>query len=79
MSEGEEALRLLGIGQTVNERNDHVVPDEAARAHHLDLSLADGTLEGEEHRFLGELGSDLKLKAATVQQILDVVVVRRQL
>ena len=45
----------------------------------VDLLLADGKLEGKERRFLRELGSDLKLKPETVQQILDVVVVKNQL
>jgi tellurite resistance protein len=45
----------------------------------VDLLLADGKLEGKERRFLRELGSDLKLKPETVQQILDVVVIKNQL
>lgn len=128
----DEALIALFIGGM--NANDHVAPDEAARAHHLiwstrrfrrksgetvgrliedmrsfvgesdarvvvtraakaiparlcssafavlvDLLLADGKLEGKERRFLRELGSDLKLKPETVQQILDVVVVKNQL
>jgi len=45
----------------------------------VDLSLADGKLEGKERRFLRELGSDLKLKRETVEQILDILVVKNQL
>jgi len=45
----------------------------------VDLLLADGKLEGKERRFLREVGSDLKLKPETVQQILDVVVLKNQL
>jgi hypothetical protein len=45
----------------------------------VDLLLAAGKLEGKERRFLRELGSDLKLKPETVQQILDVVVIKNQL
>jgi hypothetical protein len=45
----------------------------------VDLLLADAKLEGKERRFLRELGSDLKLKPDTVQQILDVVVLKNQL
>ena len=44
-----------------------------------DLLLADGKLEGKERRFLRELGSDLKLKSESVEQILDVLVVKNQL
>jgi tellurite resistance protein len=128
----DEALIALFIGGM--NANDHVAPDEAARAHHLiwstrrfrrksgesvgrliedmgsfvgesdtrvvvtraakaiparlrssafavlvDLLLADGKLEGKERRFLRELGSDLKLKPETVEQIIDVVVVKNQL
>jgi DNA-binding MarR family transcriptional regulator len=45
----------------------------------VDLLLADGKLEGKERRFLRELGSDLKLKPETVEQILDILVGKNQL
>ena len=45
----------------------------------VDLLLADGKLERKERRFLRELGSDLKLKPHTVQQILDVITLKNQL
>ncbi|HXW06718.1 MAG TPA: TerB family tellurite resistance protein [Vicinamibacterales bacterium] len=45
----------------------------------VDLLLADGKLEGNEQRFLREVGSDVKLKPETVQRILDVVILKNQL
>jgi tellurite resistance protein len=45
----------------------------------VDLLLADGKLEGKERRFLRELGSDLKLKPESVEQILDILLVKNQL
>jgi hypothetical protein len=45
----------------------------------VELSLADGKLEGKERRFLRELGSDWKLKPERVEQILDVLVVENRL
>ena len=45
----------------------------------VDLLLADGKLEGQERRFLRQLGSDLKLKPESVHRILDVVVLKNQL
>ena len=45
----------------------------------VDLLLADGKLESQERHFLRQLGSDLKLKPHTVQQILDVMVIKNQL
>ena len=45
----------------------------------VDLMLVDGKLEGKERRFLRELGSHLKRKPESVEQILDVLVVKNQL